>query len=199
MNEQHTTGRAHFQDQVTPYMRDLFAVAMHLTRDERDAEDLVQDALLRAYTNFEKFRHGTNLRAWLVRILTNSFINTYRRKKKEREILRREGADISTGNLYGHDRVWAHARPESTWLSAALSHPVVTALEAVPENYRVVVILTDLLDFSYQETADIVGCPVGTVMSRLFRGRRLLRRRLAGYAVEHSLVSRDVVEAAMAA
>ena len=171
-----------------PHRRSLLAGAIQLTRNPREAEDLVQETFLRGLTNYEKFRSGTNIRAWLYRIMTNAFINHYRRKRKEREILGREGANVGCGNLYGPGRVHAHQDPEARYLGDAISPTVVQAIEAVPEHYRVVVILADLMDFSYQEIAEIVDVPVGTVMSRLFRGRRQLRKRLRGYASAQNII-----------
>ena len=165
-----------------PHKQTLYAGALQLTRNDRDAEDLVQETLMRGLCHFDKFRAGTNMRAWLYRIMTNAFINHYRRKRKEREILTREGADVSCGSLYGPGRVHAHLDPEGRYLGDSLSGTVLSAVESVPEHYRVVVILADLMDFSYAEIAEIVNVPVGTVMSRLFRGRQQLRRRLRNYA-----------------
>ncbi len=187
---------AEFATLAMPHKETLFAGAMKLTRNERDAEDLVQEALLRGMSNFDKFKSGTNMRAWLYRIMTNAFINHYRRKRKEREILGREARSIECGSLYGPGRVAALLSPEARYATDALSPTVVHAIEAVPEHYRVVVILADLMDFSYAEIAEIIGTPVGTVMSRLFRGRQQLRKRLRSYAVEHHVLPRQALAAA---
>lgn len=174
-----------------PHRQTLYAGALQLTRNDRDAEDLVQETLMRGLCHFDKFRSGTNMRAWLYRIMTNAFINHYRRKRKEREILCREGADVSCGSLYGSGRVHAHLDPEGRYVGDALSDTVVKAVEAVPEHYRVVVILADMMDFSYQDVSDVLDIPVGTVMSRLFRGRQQLRRRLRRYAEAQHIIARE--------
>ncbi len=183
-----------FATLAMPHRQTLFAGAIQLTRNERDAEDLVQETLMRGLSHFDKFCSGTNMRAWLYRIMTNAFINHYRRKRKEREILNREGADVSCCSLYGPGRVHAHLNPEGRYLSDSLSGTVMQAVEAVPEHYRVVVILADLMDFSYREVADIVQVPVGTVMSRLFRGRQQLRRRLRRYAESQHIIARQTTQ-----
>jgi RNA polymerase sigma-70 factor (ECF subfamily) len=177
-----------FADLALPHRQTLFAGAVRLTCNEGDAEDLVQETLLKGLANVDKFQVGTNMRAWLFRIMTNTFINGYRRKRKEREILDREGSHLGASRLYGPGRVWAHRNPEGAYVSGSLSRTVVGAIEQVPEKFRVVVLLADLMDFSYAEIAEIVGCPVGTVMSRLFRGRQHLRRRLETYAVEQHIL-----------
>ena len=182
---------AEFASLAMPHRQTLYAGALQLTRNDRDAEDLVQETLMRGLCHFDKFRSGTNIRAWLYRIMTNAFINHYRRKRKERESLGREGADVSCSTLYGPGRVHAHLNPEGRYLGDALSSTVASAIEAVPEHYRVVVILADLMDFSYAEIAEIVEVPVGTVMSRLFRGRQQLRRRLRRYAETQHIIPRE--------
>lgn len=179
-----------------PHRRSLYAAALRLTRCERDAEDLVQETLLRGFNKFDTFREGTNIRAWLHRIQTNAFINRYRRARKERSILQDEAEHVACGQLYSPGRVWAHDRPEQAILADVLSDTVRRAVESVPEIYRDAVILSDVLDFSYQEVAEVLGCPVGTVMSRLFRGRQHLRRRLRGYAIEQHIIRDDSVPAA---
>ncbi len=194
MNRQSCTS-AHAAEEFAalamPHRQTLYAGALQLTRNDRDAEDLVQETLMRGLCHFDQFRSGTNMRAWLYRIMTNAFINHYRRKRKEREILTREGADVSCGSLYGPGRVHAHLNPEGRYVGDSLSATVVNAIEAVPEHYRVVVILADLMDFSYQEIADVLEVPVGTVMSRLFRGRQQLRRRLRRYAETQHIIARE--------
>jgi len=186
----HETVQPDFETLTTPHLRGLHAAALHLTHNERDAEDLVQETLLRAFDNFDKFREGTNLRAWLQRILTNAFISNYRRRRKEREILASQGQHSSLGQLYGGDREHDGQQSEARYLRGVLSRPVVSAIENLANPYRDVVILVDLMDFTYQEVADIIGCPVGTVMSRLFRGRRALRKRLTDFALEQHIIRR---------
>ncbi len=173
-----------FMDLALEHTQTLYAGAFQLCRNAGDAEDLVQETLMRGYQSYDRFQSGTNMRAWLYRIMTNAFINHYRRKRKEREILHLEGASVGCGRLYGPGRVARQADPERAYVTGSLSPTVVQAIEAVPEHYRTVVILADLMDFSYAEIAEIAEIPVGTVMSRLFRGREQLRRRLRAYAME---------------
>jgi RNA polymerase sigma-70 factor (ECF subfamily) len=163
--------RAEFEGLVAEHLDSLYAAGMRLTRNGRDAEDLVQDAVLRAYRFFDRFERGTNFRAWLFKILTNTFINKYRRSVKERTI------------VDGPEREAVH-EPERHFFDRLVSDDVVRAIDALPIDFRMVVILADLQEFSYKEIADILDIPVGTVMSRLFRGRRLLEKALARYAAE---------------
>lgn len=184
------TARAAFEEQALVHLDSLYATGLRMTRDPRDAEDLVQDTMLAAYRFFDRFEQGTNCRAWLFKILTNTFINKYRKKVREREV--RDVLDQEeTPSLMSEDVAEASRNPESTMLSALLSDDVKKALDAIPYDYRIAVVLCDLEDFSYKEIADIVDCPVGTVMSRLHRGRRLLQKTLRAYAVREGIVKAD--------
>jgi len=164
-----------------PHLDGLYGAALRLTRNPRDAEDLVQDAILRAYRFFDKFERGTNIKAWLFKILTNTFINRYRRATKERSIVDDERDSVQE-RLVSPDAAARAEDPERAYFERLLSDDVLRALDSVPIDFRMAVILADLQDFSYKEIADILGVPVGTVMSRLFRGRRLLQAQLAEYA-----------------
>ncbi|HEU4386066.1 MAG TPA: sigma-70 family RNA polymerase sigma factor, partial [Anaeromyxobacteraceae bacterium] len=154
----------------------------------RDAEDLVQDAVLRAWRFFDKFERGTNFKAWLFKILTNTFINRYRRASKERSIVEGEDRDSVQERISSREAAEQSADPERYLLDRVLSDDVLAAIDSVPVDFRLAVILADLQDFSYKEIADILDVPVGTVMSRLFRGRRLLQRQLAEYAEASGLL-----------
>jgi RNA polymerase sigma-70 factor (ECF subfamily) len=167
----------------------LFGAALRLTKNPRDAEDLVQDTYARALRFEDKFEAGTNLRAWLFRILTNTFINKYRRRVRERELLSEIENHEVQDSLVSDDVLYALSHPEQDYLSRLVSAEVLTALEALPEDYRMVVMLSDVYEFSYAEIAGIVGCPVGTVMSRLFRGRQRLKQNLYDYAVEQGIIT----------
>lgn len=179
--------RAEFETLTLGHLDPLYAAALRLTRNERDAEDLVQDTFLRAYRFFDKFERGTNIKAWLFKILTNTFINRYRRQVKERSAVEDERETV-------HDRFMSQdmsenaANPEQYFFDRLLSDDVLKAIDALPVDFRMVVVLADLQEFSYKEIAEILDCPVGTVMSRLYRGRKLLQKTLLSYAVEQGIV-----------
>jgi RNA polymerase sigma-70 factor (ECF subfamily) len=168
-----------FEREVMPHLQSLYGVAMRMTKSESDAEDLVQDAILRAYRFWDGFESGTNARAWLMRIMTNLFRNRYREKAREQEILGE--AEASTANV-GQFQGSAPRDAESALFGRMLSRDVEKALALLPPEFRLPVILADLEDLSYKEIADIMECPAGTVMSRLYRGRRMLQKMLSDYA-----------------
>ena len=179
---QNNRTKQEFEELALQHLDPLFSAALRLTKNERDAEDLVQDTCMRAYRFFDKFERGTNMKAWLFKILTNTFINRYRRKVKERSVV--EGAERETVHeqFISRDATDFAANPERYFFDRLLSDDVLRSIDALPIDFRLVVILADLQEFSYKEIAEILECPVGTVMSRLFRGRKLLQKTLREYA-----------------
>ncbi len=183
--------RARFERDVMPLLNGLYSSALRMTRNPTDAEDLVQETVLRAYRGFAGFQEGTNLKAWLYRILTNSFINTYR--KKQREPVTVEGPD-DIDEWYLYDRLGARSvepSAESEVLEQLPDEDVQRALETLPEGFRMAVLLADVQGFSYKEIAEMLDIPIGTVMSRLHRGRKALEKALWDTAVERGIVSED--------
>ncbi len=179
---------AHFQEVALIHLDELYATALRYAKNERDAEDLVQETFLKAYTNFHRFERGTNCRAWLFTILTNTFINKFRRKKKEREILGADDLRPIRQNFHDVEKTDFYQDPEREAVFKSFSEDLKSALESLPEEFRMVVILADLNDFSYKEVAHILDCPVGTVMSRLFRGRKMMRKSLVDIAFERGII-----------
>jgi RNA polymerase sigma-70 factor (ECF subfamily) len=179
--------RSEFEALALGHLDSLYACGLRMTRDPRDSEDLVQDTMLAAYRFFDKFEPGTNIKAWLFKILTNTFINKYRKRVREREVRDLVEQD-DTPSLMSEDVAEKSRDPEMAILAALVSDDVKRALDSVPYDYRVAVVLCDLEEFTYKEIADIMDCPVGTVMSRLHRGRRLLQKQLREYAVAQGIV-----------
>ena len=185
-----------FADQAMEFMSSLYNAALRMTRNPADAEDLVQETYLKAYRAFDRFEQGTNLKAWLYRILTNTFINSYRSKKRRPE--QTELDEVEDLYLYrrlgGLEAVTAGRSAEEEVLDHFTDTDVKAAVEALPEQFRMAVLLADVEGFSYKEIADILDVPIGTVMSRLHRGRKTLQKVLHDVGVQRGLV-KPVVEA----
>ncbi|TSC52871.1 MAG: RNA polymerase sigma-70 factor, ECF subfamily [Parcubacteria group bacterium LiPW_72] len=164
-----------FTELILPWMNYIYRNALRMTRNEMDADDLTQDTFLRAWRFFYQFEKGTNMKAWLSKISKNLFINSYRRQEREPEKVGVDKAEIE-GELLNKET------PEVEFLNDIFDDEVSLALKALPDYYCRAIILSDLWGYTYKETAKILECPVGTVMSRLHRGRKLLRDLLAGYA-----------------
>ncbi len=180
-----------FEELALAHLDPLYSAALRLTKNERDAEDLVQDTCMRAYRFFDKFERGTNMKAWLFKILTNTFINKYRRKVKERNVTEGSEREAVHEQFISRDATDFAANPEQYFFDRLLSDDVLRAIDSLPIDFRLVVILADLQEFSYKEIAEVLECPVGTVMSRLFRGRKLLQKNLRDYAQGTGVLSGD--------
>jgi len=185
--------QATFADQAMPLMDGLYGAAMRMTRNPTDAEDLVQETYLRAYRGFGGFEPGTNLKAWLYRILTNTYINEYRKKKR-----RPDESDIDdVEDLYLYRRLGGLAgatagrSAEEELFEQITDSNIKEALEALPEQFRMAVLLADVEGFAYKEIAEILDIPIGTVMSRLHRGRKGLQKQLYEFGRERNLVPDD--------
>jgi RNA polymerase sigma-70 factor, ECF subfamily len=183
--------RETFAEEAMQYAPQLYSAALRMTRNQADAEDLVQDTYLRAYRSYHTFQSGTNLRAWLFRILTNAYINRYR--AQQRRPVESDLADVEELYLYRRigsmESAAAGMSAEEQFLDLFTDDAVKEALEELPENFRLPVLLADVQGFSYKEIAEMLDIPIGTVMSRLHRGRKAMQRALFEYAEMHGLVS----------
>jgi RNA polymerase sigma-70 factor (ECF subfamily) len=180
-----TVDRSDYDASIRPYVPELYGTAVRLTRSRTDADDLLQDTLARAWTFWHRFQKGTNARAWMHRILMNTFITGYRRRRREREVMERVALEAQTlPEPVAHPQVAAGASPQD-----ALGDEVRAALATIRPEFRCAVELVDVEERSYQEAAELLGCPIGTIMSRLHRGRRALRDQLRTYAFEEGYVS----------
>ncbi len=178
-----------FEDQVLEHVDVLYAVALRLTRNAADAEDLTQNTLVKALRFHDKYKEGTYIKAWLLTILRNTFINEYRRKTRRPMTVELTGAEAAQSDSPDPEVTLQLDRNRREHLFELLDDEVRAALDAIPEDFREAVIMADLEDRSYKEIAEHMGCPLGTVMSRLYRGRKLLREQLDNYARRQRLIT----------
>jgi RNA polymerase sigma-70 factor (ECF subfamily) len=179
--------RKSFEREALPHMDALYRTALRMTKNENDAEDLVQETFAKAYRFWDKFEKGTNARAWLFKIMTNIFINEYRSKSRAPVSVNVD--DIDDNFLYGQLAVAGPAEdPERQFFAKIFDDDVKKAIEELPDDFRMVVVLSFLEGFSYQEIAEICDLQLGTVKSRLHRGRKLLQKKLFDYAVKNGYI-----------
>ena len=179
--------QARFESEALPLLSGMYSAAYRLTRNAADAEDLVQETFLRAFRGFHQFEEGTNLKAWLYRILMNTFINDYRKRQRQPQTV----SDGEVGDWFLYSKMAeAGAEPsaEAEVIEALPDEEVQEALSSLPEQFRIAVLLADVEGFSYKEIAEITGVPIGTVMSRLHRGRKALEQRLWNVVRSRGLV-----------
>jgi RNA polymerase sigma-70 factor (ECF subfamily) len=188
--------REEFEREALPYVSQLYTAAVYLTKDKTEAEDLVQDTYLRAFRFFDKFQPGTNCKVWLLSIVRHLFINRYWQKKREPEIIDWRKVELVYESMVEQGE---RADPESLLFSKLMGRDIENALKQLPEEFRTAIILVDIEELTYEEAAQVMGCPVGTIRSRVSRGRRLLQVRLRDYALERGLIELKVGMATRAA
>lgn len=180
-----------FEGLLETHLNGMYRLALSFCRNPATAEDLVNDTCVRALRFKDKFEMGTNFKAWIYTVLHHTFVHRYRRQKREREILEGTTRQDVEATFHSHERHATDTQPENSYLDSMLSDDILRALEALPEEFRVVVTLCDLEGLSYREIADIVDRPIGTVMSRLYRGRRILEESLRDVAIARGVVKAE--------
>lgn len=171
-----------------PHTDALYGAALRMTREPSQAEDLVQETLMRAFRFWDKFQQGTNVKAWLFRIQTNLFINRYRKKQTEMKVMDGRQVDDLLGRYAAEESTYIPPETREDFLKQVLGDEVVQALDTLPFEFRMTVLLADMHSFSYKEIAEVLECPVGTVMSRLHRARKMLQAQLFQYAVDNGVI-----------
>ncbi len=179
-----------FETGQLPYRDQLYKTALRMTRSVEDTEDLLQETYLRAFKYYARFEEGTNLKAWLFRIMKNTFINTYRRRKAQPQYVEFDEALESVENASPTDPQGPDVNPESGYLAGELDHEIRATLLSLPHDYKMAVLMVDLQGLTYQEVADALGVPVGTVMSRLYRGRKKLERVMLSFGRRYNYLER---------
>ncbi len=179
--------RVAFDSEVLPHLDLLYGNALRLTRSKADAEDLVQETILRAFRFFDRFERGSNVKAWLLRIQYNLFVNRYRRGVRERDVRESMAHEPGGRDVLSRTALRALTDPDGDALRPLVQQELAAALEELPEDHRTVVVLADIEELSYKEIAEVLGCPIGTVMSRLHRARRALREKLVAAAEQTNL------------
>lgn len=180
--------RDEFERVALPYLSHLYTAAFYLTRNEAEAEDLVQETCLRAFRFFDKFQPGTNCKAWLLSILRNLFVNRYRQKRAEPEMVDWKKIDQVYESIVEQGQNAEKENPESLLFSKLMDHEVEQALKELPEEYRTAIMLVDIEELTYEEAAKVMECAVGTIRSRVSRGRRLLQVALKDYALKRGAI-----------
>lgn len=188
--------REEFEREALPYVSQLYTAAVYLTKDKTEAEDLVQDTYLSAFRFFDKFQPGTNCKVWLLSIVRHLFINRYWQKKREPEIIDWGKVEVVYESMVEREK---GPTPESLLFSKQRYVDIERALKKLPEEFRTALVLVDIEELTYEEAAQVMGCPVGTIRSRVSRGRRMLQVRLRGYALESGLLELKVGMATRAA
>ena len=192
-NKERNKAKREFEAACMEHMDALYASALKLTRSGADAEELVQETYLKAFRFSHKFEWGTNLKAWLFRIQSNTFINEYRHRGHERKYVERAATESIYDQVLDTEARAYASDPENHLFNKFLRQELDRALESLPDDFKMAVLLADVQGFSYKEVADILGCPIGTVMSRLHRGRRILQRELVDFAVDAGLTAKETM------
>ena len=188
MFRQVKSNRQDFEQQALPHLDALYGMALRLAHNERDAEDLIQDTMVKAFRFYHRFEKDSNIKAWLFKVLINTFYNSCRKDKNIQKLNAEAEVDYHYEQFLSEASTsWQNA--EKQLIDAQLMEQLRQAIEGLPEEFRLVVVLADLNDFSYKEISEILNCPVGTVMSRLYRGRRILQKKFYHYALEHGLIA----------
>ena len=182
--------RSTFDREAMPHLDALYAYGLHLTRNREDAEDLLQETYVKALRNWHRYEEGTNCRAWLFRIMTNTFYNVARSRKRRPQVETDALPDVEMQIAESHADNGMYRPLDEIVLDGLMSRHMKDALQSLPDEFRTVLLLADLHDFSYKEIAEVCECPVGTVMSRLYRARRAMQRKLLDHAVQEGIVER---------